>query len=243
MIPPLMIATVMVNGTGKPEILTSPDIVAGRLPCKPCIVEPPNNLTMTLNPLLKELRGQSEYIAIVHDDVWLPESWGYEVLGQIAIVQDMDPEWAACGVAGAWWGKVGGIGEAKKHLEGHVADNERDFPGEHKLPHYVDTLDEVCLIVRNDGETRFEKSFFGHHLWAVEYCLRCLQVGSFSYAIDAHLEHRKPFGTVDNEFRTIYDPHFYNNLGAITNRYFDMLPIATTCVTLQWTDNGMRMTG
>lgn len=233
-----MIATVMVNGSGKPEVLKSPDIVAGRLPCKPCIVEPPNNLTMTLNPLLKELRGQSEYIAIVHDDVWLPEGWGDEVLEQIAKVDMNNELWAACGVAGVWPNDT----VEGKTYEGHLQDADRDYPIENPLPTYVQTLDEVCLIIRNDGETQFAKELMGHHLWAVEYCLRCAQVGRYSYAIDAYLEHRKPIITEDEQERVVKDLYYYIDTGVILNRYFDMLPIATTCMTLSWTEDGVEMT-
>lgn len=238
MIPPLMVATVMVNGTGKPEILTSPDIVAGCLPCKPCIVEPPNNLTMTLNPLLRELRGQSEYIAIVHADVWLPEGWGLKVLEQIAKVEAVDPEWAALGVAGVWPNDT----LEGKTYEGHLQDADRDYPIESPLPMLVQTLDEVCLIVRNDGETQFAKELIGHHLWAVEYCLRCAWVGKHSYAIDAYLEHRKVLIVEDDQERLVKDVNYYIDTGVILNRYFDMLPIATTCMTLKWTKKGVEMT-
>ena len=240
-IDPLMIASVTADEARADKILrTSPDYVSGRLKGVLAVVQPPNNITLAYNAILHEQRGQSEYIALVHDDVWLPEGWADEVIGQIALVEAMDPERACLGVAGVWYARKNDA----KYFEGRMLDCGAPYPGTHSCPCRVDTLDEVCLIVRNDGETRLCERLTGHHLYGAEYCLRMARVEKWSYAIDAYLEHRKVLDETeqDNEVkRRVHDPQFYFNAGILLERYWDMLPIITNCMSLRTTVRGVEM--
>lgn len=227
-----MIATVTVDESKVQNILkTSPDLVSGRIEGVVHVATPPNSVALDFNTILKEVRGQSEYIALVHDDVWLPEGWADEVMDQIAMVEARDYEWGVLGVAGAKWDKELG----QKIYEGNLKDRMyAKFPGESALPCLVDTLDEVCLIVRNDGKTRLNNHYTGHDLYGAELCLRLNRVGCWSYAIDAYLNHRGS-NTKDDIANT-----FYFNGGLLWMEYGDqMQPIATTCCTLRRLESGL----
>lgn len=232
MIPSLMIASVTADMSRvRSTLRASPDIKSGKLESVVTIVKPPNNITLTYNKMLQEQRGRSEYIALVHDDVWLPFLWDQKVTDQIALVTAMDPDWACLGVAGTWYDRK----KDRKWFEGHMLDRGRPYRGSHKLPVQVETLDEVCLIIRNDGETRFCDHLASYHLYGAEYCLRMRRVERWSYVIDAYLEHRS-----ENK-QEIPQAEFWLNLGILCERYYDMLPIVTNCMSLLANERGIEV--
>ena len=229
----LMVATVSVDTSLAETILsTSPDLISKRIEGCAWVAMVGNSAAKDFNALLKDLRGQSEYIALVHDDVWLPEGWADEVLEQIAVVESRDCEWGVLGVAGARWDAQLG----QKIYEGNLKDRIYPYTGESALPCRVDTLDEVCLIFRNDGETRLNDQYTSHHLYGAELCLRLGRAGAWSWAIDASLEHR---GT--NSRDDVKDREFYFNAGQLWREYGDQGPIATNCTTIRLIDGVVRM--
>ncbi len=233
----LMVATVSVDTSLAETILsTSPDLLSKRIRGTVNVSEAGNSVARDFNTMLKDLRGQSEYIALVHDDVWLPEGWADEVLEQIAVVESRDCEWGVLGVAGARWEPLLGQ-DGQKVYEGNLKDRTYPYTGESALPCRVDTLDEVCLIVRNDGETRLNDQYTSHHLYGAELCLRLGRAGAWSWAIDASLEHR---GT--NSRDDVKDREFYFNAGQLWREYGDQWgPIATNCTTIRLIDGVVRM--
>lgn len=227
----LMVATVSVDVKKFDRILrASPDIESKRLELLAYWAEAPNSVAKDLNYLLERSCAQSRYIALVHDDVYLPQGWADRVMKQIALVEAKDPDWGVLGVAGARWDKALG----KKFYEGDLMDRKYPYYTSHSpLPCEVDTLDEVCLILRNDGETRLNERYPSYHLYGAELCLRLARAGHRNYAIDAYLEHR---GTNDRDH---VPSEFYFNAGLLWMEYGErMQPIATNCMTLR-KENGI----
>lgn len=124
-------------------------------------------------------RAGGEVLVFLHQDVRLPPAWFTRLAEQIRTVEESFGSWGVLGVFGVTsWGK----------MVGHINDPHGYRRWGH-LPCRVQSLDEVCLVVRRDDGLRFDEELGGFHFYGADLCLQAQQRGAGCYAIDACLEH------------------------------------------------------
>ena len=109
------------------------------------------NVPLAYNEAMKEC--ESDIVCFVHQDVFLPIGWMEQVEEQINKIEN----WGVLGVAGAKL--VGG----KFSYVGHVRDRGSEWGKADGLPAGVDTLDELLLIIQNDGKLKFDENIPTNH--------------------------------------------------------------------------------
>lgn len=201
------------------NLLESPCIADGKVEC--IIQKGFSNVPLAYNQAMGQ--ASNDLIAFLHHDVRLPEGWESKVLEQIEKVATIDPNWAIAGCAGAV------LRGQDKFWLGNIFDRASQFGNDEPLPALVDTLDELSLICRK-ADALFDEAMPSHHLFGAELCLRHRKKGRKCYAINAYLHH--------NSFQDRYylDATFAISCGYIYANYRDLMPIATTCVTIHQRD-------
>jgi len=124
-------------------------------------------------------RAQAPVIVFCHQDVWMPEGWLDRSLSQMALIERTDPRWGVAGVMG-----VGFDGA----FAGHVKDPHTNRPFG-RLPRKVQSLDEVCLMIRRTSGLRFDENLGGYHFYGADLCLQARMKGMECYAVDAPVGH------------------------------------------------------
>jgi len=118
-------------------------------------------------------------LVFLHQDVLLPPGWFGRLSQQIQTVEETFGPWGVLGVFGVTsWGK----------MVGHIND-PHGYRRWGALPCRVQSLDEVCLVVRRDSGLGFDEQLGGFHFYGADLCLQARQRGASCYAIDACLEH------------------------------------------------------
>jgi hypothetical protein len=165
-----------------------------------------------LNHGLKQ--ATCRYVAFVHQDVVLPSYWIKRLLSQLSIVDKVNDNWGVVGVSGV---------TASGHQVGHIVD-----PYGHRcylpLPREVQSLDEVCLIIRKESGLRFDEELGGFHFYGSDLCLQARVKGLPNFAVDACLEHLGK-GKMDADFHRIAA----RLLEKWKGRYCPIRVIETTC--------------
>ena len=195
------------------NLMTSPCLADGS--CEFIVQEGYRNVPQAYNEGIA--RASHDLLCFLHQDVILPAGWPETLLGQVASVEAQDPDWGVLGCFGAR------IRENRKSLIGHVYDGCTLLGGPEGLPAEMDTLDELALICRKP-DAHFDEGLPNYHLLGAELCLRLRRAGRKAYAIDAYCHHNSARRRLNAEFAT--------GCGYLYAKYADMLPIATTCVTI-----------
>ena len=164
---------------------------------------------------------EADILCFLHHDVVLPESWAQDVIEQVARVEALDPDWGVLGCIGVT------IRNEDKYWVGNVYDRCRQLGETDNLPAVVDSLDELALICRKEDAV-FDEYMPNHHLFGTEICLRMRRQGRQCYAINAYCHHNSRTSTLDASFAV--------SAGYLYGKYSEMLPIASTCVTVQRRD-------
>jgi hypothetical protein len=134
-------------------------------------------------------RAAGDVLVFLHQDVRLPPSWFAQLSSQTRAVEESYGSWGVLGVFGVTpWGR----------MVGHIDDPHgyRRWGG---LPCRVQSLDEVCLVVRRDSDLRFDEGLGGFHFYGADLCLQARERGVGCYVIDACLEHLSG-GRTDAQF-------------------------------------------
>jgi len=159
-------------------------------------------------------RAKGKYIIFVHQDVTFPPTWLSSILDQIAIVDKVNAQWGVLGLMGV---------TAKGSWAGHIIDRygHLHLP---PLPCEVQSLDEVCLVVRKDSSLFFDEQLGGFHFYAADLCLQAATRHLPNFAIDACVHHLG---------RGTRDAAFWNAADALCNKWrHRQCPVAvieTTC--------------
>ena len=124
-------------------------------------------------------RASSDVLVFCHEDIVFPEDW---IAHLKASIQRVENE------VGRNWGVLGPVGRAGKTFAGFYADDVSAVRYG-RLPAQVETLDELCLIVRRELPLRFDERLGGFHLYGVDLAIQCLEAGLSNWAIDAFLFH------------------------------------------------------
>lgn len=123
--------------------------------------------------------AETDLLVFCHDDVVFPADWLLRVREGLAVLAlQVVP-----------WGVAGPIGRRDKTFLGHALDHEGNPSRFGPLPARVDTLDELCLVVRRDLPLRFDERLGGFHLYGVDLCIQAAEAGYAAYALDAPCRH------------------------------------------------------
>jgi hypothetical protein len=120
-----------------------------------------------------------EILVFLHQDVVLPADWFHKLRDQIRIVEKSRGTWGVLGPFGV---------SIRGGMVGHIKD-PHGYRKWGRLPCRVQSLDEVCLVVRRGGALRFDETIGGFHFYGADLCLQAQRRGMSCYAIDALLEH------------------------------------------------------
>jgi 2-polyprenyl-3-methyl-5-hydroxy-6-metoxy-1,4-benzoquinol methylase len=130
-----------------------------------------------LNHGLEKAKG--EIIVFCHQDIIFPSWWMQQLLSQINIVGGLCDKWGVLGLAGCAFDGA---------YSGHVIDKWGHFHSS-PLPMEIQSLDELCLIIRRESGLRFDEDIGGFHFYAADICLESLCKGLTNFAIDACVKH------------------------------------------------------
>lgn len=158
-------------------------------------------------------------ICFLHQDVYLPEGWTKHLKSQISNIKLQIDDWGVLGVAGV------ALRDGGKLYLGHVRDRGCEWGTVEGLPTEVDTLDELLLIIKNDGRLRFDEGV-GNHFYGADICTQARLQGRKCYAVDAYCHHNSIHG---GELL----PDFWQSFQYMKNKYKNHLPIGTTCTVVQ----------
>jgi hypothetical protein len=131
-----------------------------------------------LNAMLDVARGH--YIILCHQDVRLITDTSDTLWNRLAALEQVDPNWALAGNAGAVSpGKL-----AIRITDPHGADRRVGT-----LPARVMSLDENFIVVRRSARIGFSRDLSGFHFYGADICLNADIMGYSAYVIDFHIAH------------------------------------------------------
>ncbi len=162
-------------------------------------------------------RSSNDLIVFAHQDVFLPESWPWQLARALDFLGLNDPRWGVLGCFGR---------SCSGDRLGHVYSSGLGvigMPLEHPTP--VQTLDEIVLIVRKSSGLRFDENLPHFHLYGTDICLRAAEQGMKNYAISAFCVH-------NTRQIMVLPREFYACCKYIRRSWREHLPIQTTCVRL-----------
>ncbi len=167
-----------------------------------------------INKFLSTARGQ--YIIFCHQDVLLCHDGIDRLEACIDQLNQLDPNWAAIGNAGA-------INPA--HMARRISDphgrNLRQSPV--GFPAKVQSLDENFILVRKDANLGLSNDLKGFHFYGLDLCLLASIRGYSSYVVDFHLMHLGP-GQRDAAFYACKNNFIEKYTKALSGRF-----LRTTC--------------
>jgi hypothetical protein len=144
---------------------------------------------VTTNAFLQRAKG--EYVVIHHQDVRLLEHGFTDLLARVNELNELDPDWAICGNAGAltdgWRVLNLSHPESERHIEGGP------------LPARVMSLDENFLVVKRAANLAASHDLSGFHHYGADLCLVADLLGWHAYVIDFFLSHLSG-GTMDDGY-------------------------------------------
>lgn len=152
-----------------------------------------------------------------HHDVFLPKSFGDDLLQGLEWIVDRDVNFGVIGVAG-----VKLINGVRENF-GNISDRGKRWQFNYdKLPAEVDTLDELLLITRGDFvfDENLPLDFYG-----ADICMQARAQGRKCYAINAYVEHNsgRPFSGEGHRTES-----YYKSREVFREKWKKYLPIVTT---------------
>jgi hypothetical protein len=157
----------------------------------------------------------NDLIIFIHQDMYLPENWLWQVEKSLGHLSELDPDW---GVVGCWGAGTDG------RLRGHVYSSGLGVLGtEFDLPLPVQTLDEIVLIFRKSSSLSFDETLPHFHFYGTDICMKAAAQGLNCYVIPA-------FGVHNTRQLLTLPKEFYEGYAHEKRRWRDRLPIHTTCI-------------
>ena len=157
--------------------------------------------------------AESEYLAFVHQDVYLPRSWENNLAKAVAYLDQCDPTWAVVGVYG--------VQETGQHI-GTVWSSGlgRVLHEGPEAPQPVISLDELAFVVRRSSGIRFDPSLPNFHLYGTDVCLAARAVGRMAYAAHMPVIHNSQPAILGGAYLELYR--------YMQRKWWRDLPVATT---------------
>lgn len=156
----------------------SPDVASGRLALT--AIRGARSMADAYNRGLEACGGK--YALLAHQDVYLPHGWLDIAMEKIAGLNAAHPDWM---VAGPY-----GVRKDGSHV-GRVWDvgigRELGAPGFPATP--IVSLDELLLVLRRDGDYRFDDNLPDFHLYGTDLVQSGLKMGRSAWAIEMPVVH------------------------------------------------------
>ena len=198
------------------NLLSSKIITSNRYPL--ILQQGYTNISRAYNDAIK--KTSAEILVFLHQDVWLPDDWEQAFLNCLEIVPN---DWGVLGVAGVC--RVNGLALQV----GRVKDRGSEWGGHGPLPAQVDALDELLLVIHNDGQLTFDERIPSTHFYGADICLQARLRGLKCYAIDAYCHHNS---TLAAHSEADLPPGFLLAERYIRRKWRKQLPISTTSALL-----------
>lgn len=160
------------------NLLQSPIVKSGRSELKAYREQP--SASVAYNKGLMEV--DTDYVAFVHQDVYLPDSWEENLLAAIEYLNVNDPDWAVLGVFGLTpesevVGRVWSSGIGKTIGEPPAK------------PTKVVTVDELVIILRKGAGCLFDEGLPSFHLYGTDIVQIATSNGHASYVANLPVVH------------------------------------------------------
>ena len=210
------------------NVLTNTTIVRGTRPCST-----PRLVNDAMKRVVED-RGDPWLWLIVHPDIELAGDFFGNLTHWIYQLWKTDPMYGVVGAMGVR------LDNGEKVHVGHLWDRSYEAGAPLQGPCLVDTLDELCVVLRGDRKWRLDNQLSTYHLWASELCLQERMCGRRNYVLPGmYLKHLST-----SEEKSPDDPYFWFNLGVLSERYrFDGQTMLTPsgCVYDNRDHSGVRL--
>lgn len=211
---------VYITASHKPEVLEQNLLKSKVLEKSELIVQKGyTNISKAYN----EADTDADIRVYLHHDVWLPDDFEKDIVNSINEVERIDPNWGVLGVAGVVLTKAG----LKRY--GFLSDRGVRTGSPENLPHEVDTLDELMLIIK-DKDLRFDEKIPSAHFYGADICMRSKLHGKKNYVINAFCHHNSELPKIQEKD---LPKDFDVAKDYIRKKYKNALPIATTCTIIK----------
>jgi hypothetical protein len=167
-------------------------------------------------------KARHEIVVFVHQDVYLPKHWLADLKKTIDTLEAANRRWGVIGCFGSRAGAQGGLGSVYSTGWGMQGTPIVE-------PERVETLDEIVLVVRRSSGLMFDVSLPHFHMYGVDLCLTARRAGLECYAM--------PTFCVHNTTQLLaLPPEFFTCYRYIKHKWFDYLPIHSSCITISRLD-------
>lgn len=187
------------------------------------------NISKGYNEMMEKSVG--DITCFLHQDVSLPVEWEDNFNKAINNINNKDKNWGVVGLAGAAMSEINN----SHSLRGWISNNRKHWGniGGKGLPLVVQTLDEMFLAV---DTKRYKKNAFKfdeqfeRHFYGADICMQHNIRGNQCYAINAYAFHNH---NTKGKIRGGINEDFIHSADKFQKKYFDYLPISTTCCILR----------
>lgn len=161
------------------------------------------------NLFLDVARGS--FVILCHQDILLIEDGRTKLDRLIDDLDEIDPNWAACGNGG---------GEYPGQLAVRISDPYGANQQYGDLPAKVRSLDENFIVVRKSANLALSRDLHGFHFYGADICIIADVLGWNCYVIDFHLRH-KSSGTRDKAYFNIRERMIQKYRRAFRSRWLE----------------------
>jgi len=156
--------------------------------------------------------SESEYIIMCHQDLRVPSNWLGNIFEKIRELTMNDIKFGVLGMAGAWVRNQDSDGVI--FLDGNI--NNSKFKE-------VQCLDELCLIISNRTDIKFDERNFPHyHGYGSDLCLSYISKGYRNFAINCPCTH------LSDGFKNLTQPEqldmFIKNSLTLHSKWKNIIP-------------------
>ena len=164
----------------------------------------------------------SDILVFIHHDVYLPKGFEQNLIDGISALNMDDSNWGVLGCIGSR------NSDEFPKVVGWVKDRGFDrSSGETQKKYEVDTIDELLLVIRNNGNLVFDENIPSTHLYGADICLQSKVKGLKNYVLkDLYCHHNSPHGyTLPPDFTPAYN--------YIKEKWKHLIPFRTTCAIIK----------
>jgi hypothetical protein len=159
------------------------------------------------------------YLALVHQDIYLPDGFLTRLAEQVDRLNAVDPDWAVAGAIGL---------DASGQLHGETWSSGLQQMVGRKVdrPQVIETLDEMLLVVRRGAGVEFDPDIPGFHMYGTDSIQSAKARGLKSYVIEALvIHHSRPTVDMRGGFQKAY--------GYMQRKWRHVLPIPNLVCTIR----------
>lgn len=125
-------------------------------------------------------------VICLHQDVYLPPDWDRRLSRAIALVEEIDPDWAIIAPIGM---SMSGEHVGQVWSTGQGANIGRALDG----PVPVQSVDELMIVLRRDSGVRFDDTMPDFHLYGTDIVQNAISQGKGAYACQMPVVHNDRF--------------------------------------------------